>query len=154
MKSAQAKIPTEERERRVLSGWVMLPIAILLYVAAPTLIVLAFLNGTTTSSNAAQPNWWLFAAGVVAILVAILLSPGFFALQPNEARVLILFGDYRGTAKQGGFCWATRFTATGRRRSPPASQNGIKPRTRAATNRTSRSPRSSSATRSACAPVP
>ena len=118
MKSAQAKIPTQERERRVLSGWVMLPIAILLYVAGPTLIVLAFLNGTTTSSNAAQPNWWLFAAGVVAILAAALLSPGFFALQPNEARVLILFGDYRGTAKQGGFCWGNPFYSNG-----PATQS-------------------------------
>jgi len=118
MKSAQAKIPTQERERRVLSGWVMLPIAILLYLAAPTLIVLAFVNGTTTSSNAAQPNWWLFAGGIVALLVAILLSPGFFALQPNEARVLILFGDYRGTAKQGGFCWGNPFYSNG-----PATQS-------------------------------
>ena len=118
MKSAQAKIPTKERERRVLSGWVMLPITILLYVAGPTLIVLAFLNGTTTSSNAAQPLWALFIAGVVAILVAALLSPGFFALQPNEARVLILFGDYRGTAKQGGFCWGNPFYSNG-----PATQS-------------------------------
>ena len=52
--------------------------------------------------------------------VAILLSPGFFTLQPNEARVLILFGDYKGTAKQGGFRWGNPFYATGR----PAQSSG------------------------------
>ena len=118
MKSAQAKISTRERERRVMSGWVMLPVTIALYIAGPVLIVLAFINGMTTSGNAAQPNWWLFAAGIVAILAAALLSPGFFALQPNEARVLILFGDYRGTAKQGGFCWGNPFYSNG-----PATQS-------------------------------
>ena len=153
MKSAQAKIPTEEHERRVLSGWLMLPITIALYIAGPTLIVLAFLNGTTTSSNAAQPNWWLFAAGVVAILAAALLSPGFFALQPNEARVLILFGDYRGTAKQGGFCWGNPFYSNGPATQSTGSQDGARPRTRAATSRASHSPRSSSGTRSASAPA-
>ena len=105
MSSADARIPTQERERRVMSGWVMLPITLLLYVAGPVLIALAFINGTTTASNGTQPVWALFVSGIVAILVAVLLSPGFFRLQPNEARVLILFGDYRGTAKQGGFCW-------------------------------------------------
>src|SRR5579859_6230384 len=39
-------------------------------------------------------------------------SPGgFFAqrpfhLQPNEARVLILFGAYKGSVRQSGFWWA------------------------------------------------
>jgi hypothetical protein len=100
MSSAEAKTPTQERGRRVMSGWLMLPITLLLYVAGPVLIALAFVNGTTTS-NGTQPVWALFVAGIVAVL----LSPGFFTLQPNEARVLILFDDYRGTAKQGGFCW-------------------------------------------------
>jgi regulator of protease activity HflC (stomatin/prohibitin superfamily) len=118
MKSAQAKVSTQERERRVMSGWLMLPITIALYIAGPVLLVLAFINGTTTSSNAAQPNWWLVATGIVAILVAALLSPGFFTLQPNEARVLILFGNYRGTAKQGGFCWGNPFYSNG-----PATQS-------------------------------
>lgn len=54
----------------------------------------------------------------MAVLAAILLSPGFFTLQPNEARVLILFGDYRGTAKQGGFCWGNPFYSNG-----PATQS-------------------------------
>ena len=118
MKSAQAKTSTQERERRVMSGWPMLVVTIALYVATPVLIWIAFAEGTTTSSNAAQPQWGLFVAGIVALILAILLSPGFFTLQPNEARVLILFGSYKGTAKQGGFCWGNPFYANG-----PAGQS-------------------------------
>ncbi len=77
------------------------------------LIALAVINGTTTSSNAAQPQRSTFIAGIVALLVAILLSPGFFTLQPNEARVLVLFGDYKGSCKQGGLCWGNPFYANG-----------------------------------------
>ena len=113
MRSAQAKIPTQERERHVLSGWVMLPITIALYVAAPVLIALALINSTTSADGGVQPVWALLIGGIVALAAAILLSPGFFTLQPNEARVLILFGDYRGTAKQGGFCWGNPFFANG-----------------------------------------
>jgi regulator of protease activity HflC (stomatin/prohibitin superfamily) len=43
-------------------------------------------------------------------LTAIFLSAGFFTLQPNEARVLILFGNYVGTVKKDGFHWANPFT--------------------------------------------
>ena len=49
MSSANAKIPTQERERRVMSGWLMLPITLLLYIAGAVLIALAFVNGTTTA---------------------------------------------------------------------------------------------------------
>jgi len=118
MKSAQAKVSTQERERHVMSGWVMLPITIALYIAMPVLLYFAVVNGTTDAAGKAQPNWWLFAAGIGAVLAAALLSRGFFTLQPNEARVLILFGDYRGTAKQGGFCWGNPFYSNG-----PATQS-------------------------------
>jgi len=35
----------------------------------------------------------------------VFLCFGFFALEPNEARVLILFGQYRGTERVGGWHW-------------------------------------------------
>ena len=34
---------------------------------------------------------------------------GFFTLQPNEARVLLLFGAYKGTVRKSGFHWANPF---------------------------------------------
>ena len=115
---ADQKTPTQEREARVLSGWPMLVVTIALYAASPVLFYYAFVTGTS-SSGGTQPDWWLFAGGCVVLAVAILLSPGFFTIQPNEARVLILFGDYRGTCKQGGFRWGNPFYANG-----PTGQTG------------------------------
>jgi len=40
--------------------------------------------------------------------LAIILLCGHFTLQPNESRVLILFGDYHGTVRKSGFFWQTR----------------------------------------------
>lgn len=37
------------------------------------------------------------------------LSAGFFFINPNASRVLTLFGDYKGTAKENGFFWANPF---------------------------------------------
>src|SRR5665811_2399265 len=113
-----AKTPTQEKERKVVTGWLMLPITIALYVATPVLMYYAFVNSTVSASGSSQPDWWLFWGACVALFFAILSSPGFFTLQPNEVRVLILFGDYRGTCKQGGFHWGNPFWANG-----PAGQS-------------------------------
>ncbi|OPZ46102.1 MAG: SPFH domain / Band 7 family protein [Actinobacteria bacterium ADurb.BinA094] len=115
---ADQKTPTQEREKRVMSGWPMLAVTVALYTLCPVLIALAFVWGTTGAEGAAEPVWSLFAGGVVAGVVAGLLSPGFFTIQPNEARVLILFGDYKGTCRQVGFRWGNPFYANG-----PAGQS-------------------------------
>lgn len=39
------------------------------------------------------------------LIVATILSPGFFFLNPNTSVVLILFGEYKGTVKASGFHW-------------------------------------------------
>jgi regulator of protease activity HflC (stomatin/prohibitin superfamily) len=46
------------------------------------------------------------AAWALAVAVVALLWRGFFALQPNIAAVLVLFGAYKGTARKSGFHWA------------------------------------------------
>ena len=50
---------------------------------------------------------------LLAIPVWIILLTGFFTLQPNEARVLVLFGAYRGTVRESGFHWANPFYTNG-----------------------------------------
>lgn len=42
-------------------------------------------------------------------LLFIFMLPGFFVVQPNQSRVLIFFGDYRGTVKKNGFFWVNPF---------------------------------------------
>ena len=49
---------------------------------------------------------WVF---FVLIVVFVLALFGFFIVQPNEARVLVLFGKYTGTVRESGFCWTNPF---------------------------------------------
>ena len=46
---------------------------------------------------------------IVAVLIGIFLLPGFFLVNPNTAKVLLLFGKYVGTVKANGFFWANPF---------------------------------------------
>jgi regulator of protease activity HflC (stomatin/prohibitin superfamily) len=46
---------------------------------------------------------------VLAIVVITVLLCGFFVVNPNEGRVLQLFGAYRGTVKEAGLRWANPF---------------------------------------------
>ena len=104
---------SKERALSVVSGWVMLPIVIALSVAGPVCIYLAATNGHTDSAGTTQPLAWLLWLGIGLIALAIVLWFGFFTLQPNEARLLILFGKYRGTTRQTGFHWGNPFYANG-----------------------------------------
>src|SRR6478735_1372091 len=46
-----------------------------------------------------------FVTVVVATIVFILVMPGFYMLQPNQAAAITLFGDYRGTDRVTGLRW-------------------------------------------------
>ncbi|WP_136480595.1 SPFH domain-containing protein [Cognatitamlana onchidii] len=42
---------------------------------------------------------------VIATFLAVFIAPGFVMVQPNNSRVLLLFGKYVGTIKKNGFYW-------------------------------------------------
>lgn len=42
-------------------------------------------------------------------LVFFIMLLGFFVINPNSSRVMVFFGDYRGTVKENGFFWANPF---------------------------------------------
>ena len=46
---------------------------------------------------------------IVLFLGCIVGLWGFLAIQPNEARVLLLFGQYKGTVRESGFFWVNPF---------------------------------------------
>ncbi len=50
-------------------------------------------------------NPWFILSIVLAILIAI----GFIMVQPNNSRVLLLFGKYVGSVKKNGFYWVNPF---------------------------------------------
>ena len=83
----------------------MLPFSIALYVAFVWLAL------------AAGGKGWMLWLALGLLALAILSSFGYFALQPNEARLLILFGSYKGTTRQVGFLWGNPFYSNG-----PANQ--------------------------------
>lgn len=37
------------------------------------------------------------------VLLFVLMLPGYFSQEPNEARVMVFFGEYKGTFKNTGF---------------------------------------------------
>lgn len=43
--------------------------------------------------------------GFLSLLVATILCFGFIVIEPNNARVMIFFGKYRGTIMENGFFW-------------------------------------------------
>jgi regulator of protease activity HflC (stomatin/prohibitin superfamily) len=99
-----------ERSAETANGWVMLPILILLLLGSIALVV-----GTIVVAVRAQqaPIWWVLTGGILLFVATVVLLTGFFTLQPNEARVLVLFGEYRGTVRTSGFHWANPFYTNG-----------------------------------------
>src|SRR5213594_2237855 len=100
----------KERAARVLTGWIALPIAILLLVGGMTVFIYSIVAGANEFKH---PVWGLFVVGLIGLIVGTIMLPGFFTLQPNEARVLILFGAYRGTVRVSGFHWGNPFYSNG-----------------------------------------
>jgi hypothetical protein len=54
-------------------------------------------------------GWPVVVGSVVVLIVACFLMAGLFVVNPNEGKVLQLFGRYAGTAKQPGLRWANPF---------------------------------------------
>jgi regulator of protease activity HflC (stomatin/prohibitin superfamily) len=54
-------------------------------------------------------GWFLLAGGILAGLSGLISLGGFQAIAPNDARVFLLFGDYRGSTSQSGFYWVNPF---------------------------------------------
>lgn len=52
---------------------------------------------------------WLASAGVFLYAVCLVGLRGYFVVEPNNAKVMILFGEYKGTVKSIGLHWANPF---------------------------------------------
>ncbi|MCX7923602.1 MAG: SPFH domain-containing protein [Clostridia bacterium] len=94
----------EEILLKVQSGLKMFFVDIILLLLAPAL----FIFGVNQTSSGAVP---IAAIGlsVVVFIGWLLVTAGFFILQPNEAAALVMFGDYKGTVKNSGWFWANPF---------------------------------------------
>jgi len=95
---------SKEVEVSVQSGWLLLLPVLLSYPLGVGLLIAAA-NGDVSGASG-------FLGGALLVL-AVIGSVGFFTLQPNESRVLVLFGDYKGTVRKEGFHWGNPFYSGG-----------------------------------------
>jgi regulator of protease activity HflC (stomatin/prohibitin superfamily) len=85
-----------ERQRTGASGWVALGLLLPLLGAGIYLIV----RGAQLEEGVAV------FAGILVLAAAVFGLIGLFVVNPNEGKVLQLFGDYAGTVKVAGLRWA------------------------------------------------
>lgn len=120
MSRASTEESTYERRAKVTSGWMMLLVGIGLIVAGTAWFVLTIMAAQSLAIGPGQAAWRLIGA-LLTDSAGALIFAGLFTLQPNEARVLILFGSYKGTVRDSGFHWANPFFARTRGRAPTSS---------------------------------
>lgn len=80
---------TQEKIIKASNGYFML----FLFLAFIAGIITGIING----------NIWII---LPSIFLTILTLPGFFLVNPNTSKVILLFGKYIGTVKENGFYWA------------------------------------------------
>ncbi len=79
------------------SGWVALPLILLGILALDVTVLWLFIEDTVAARIVMQVPW---------LLLTIFLLAGLFVVNPNQARVVLLFGRYKGTVKEQGLHWA------------------------------------------------
>lgn len=88
-----------EKEAHYLSGW----LALFLWLLALAGVIWLFLGSVL---HRGEPP----VMAIVGLLALVFMSKGFVILQPNIAGVLIFFGRYSGTIREGGFFWYNPFS--------------------------------------------
>ena len=78
------------------NGFLMLAMHLLLISG---IIICCFMQMTTP----------FFILGGVLLLIWFILFGGYMQLEPNEARIMVFFGKYKGTFKETGFFWVNPF---------------------------------------------
>lgn len=89
----------KERTFRPQSGALMLVVTFLVFAG----MIASFIMAEKSDNN------MLMWVGLALTLFFTLLAPGFFVVEPNGSKVLLLFGKYVGTVKDDGFFWTNPF---------------------------------------------
>jgi regulator of protease activity HflC (stomatin/prohibitin superfamily) len=87
---------------RAYNGMPGLPVLLLILLAEAAAIWMLVMNIRSESA----PE---IIVAAIAIAVLLFMTAGLFMVNPNEGKVLQLFGEYKGTAKQEGLRWANPF---------------------------------------------
>ena len=107
---------SKEKQVSARNGWEMLAVVIGMFLSAAGLFAY-FFYALAVQGESSGPSGMDIAILVVASLitaVAGVFCAGFFTLEPNSARVLVLFGKYAGTVRKSGFFWTNPFNTKSR----------------------------------------
>lgn len=116
------KINYEEKELHAPSGWAVLFITIILYIAAIGLVI--FCAGSIDEYSFGAYDIGLII-GIVWLCIGWFPLVGLRVIKPNEALVLTLFGKYIGTLKHEGFYFVNVFSVPVTPKSAGGSKPGI-----------------------------
>lgn len=94
---------TKERDYKgmVMNGFVALLLNLVMVAAA----ALSFIG----AANDYIPMVLGIVVGIVLFVLWFVHLIGFMTLEPNEARVMVFFGKYKGTFREAGFFWVNPF---------------------------------------------
>ena len=88
------------------SGWKLNGfVALILNLA----LVAAMVGFIIWQANCTEANVYAIVGIVVSALTMLIMLGGYIMLEPNESRVLLFFGNYRGTFYNTGFWWVNPF---------------------------------------------
>jgi len=90
----------QEKTIKGFTGWLM--------VAALVLAAILLCAWFVDSVRNRQPE--LAVAAMTLLVVTAVCAGGFTVVNPNEARVIVLFGTYQGTVKEPGLWWFNPLT--------------------------------------------
>ncbi len=108
----------EEREITKKNGFGMLAVVLIGFLAC----VGGYIGGGFAMEAKSYPlGVTLFVVASVGVVVFSIMCAGFHVVNPNEAVVLTLFGQYYGTIKQEGFYFVNPFTSS---MQPGTGKNG------------------------------
>jgi len=96
----------KEKNKEVMSGPFMFLVDILILLASIGGVVWGIIK---TNADSSPLSITLIVVGGILFIAWCIFKCGFFTLQPNEAAVLILFGDYKGTVRKSGWHYANPF---------------------------------------------
>jgi len=89
-----------EVEYRPMSGWLMLLVQIVVLAVS----IFGFITAVRPPAEVGMLLFW-----ILVWVVNFFMWAGFFVVNPNEAKVLQIFGKYVGTVKAPGLRWANPF---------------------------------------------
>jgi len=89
----------KEKPIATMSGWAMFFFLMILLLGSIGVLILSLIKHHVVG----------IVGSSLGLLASIFLLPGLFVVNPNEAVALLLFGDYKGTTRQGGMRYTNPF---------------------------------------------